>query len=100
AALEAPDDAGDQLTAAVLELVEDQLALRVADALDDHLLGGLRGDATEAAAVLLHLQQIAELLVLLARLVGVFRKVEDLEAELLADLGLETVATRVLDGDL
>ena len=49
AALEAPDDAGDELALAVLELVEDVVALRLAHALDDHLLGGLRGDAAEAA---------------------------------------------------
>ena len=48
AALEAADDAGDELALAVLVLVEDVVALGVADALDDDLLGGLRGDAAEA----------------------------------------------------
>ena len=50
AALEAADDAGDELALAVLVLVEDVLALGVADALDDDLLGGLRGDAAEPLA--------------------------------------------------
>ena len=47
AALEATHGAGDQLALAVLELVVDVLALGLAHALDDHLLGGLRGDAAE-----------------------------------------------------
>ena len=47
ALLEAPDDALDELALAVLELVEDEVALFVADALDEDLLGGLRGDAPE-----------------------------------------------------
>ena len=50
AALEAPDDAGDELALAVLVLVEDVLALGLADALEDDLLGGLRGDAAEPLA--------------------------------------------------
>ncbi len=50
--------------------------------------------------MLLHPEQLAELLVLLLRLVGVFRHVEDLEAELLAGLGLEPVALGVVDADL
>ena len=41
------DDAGDQLAHAVLVLVEHHVALRLADALEDHLLGGLRRDAAE-----------------------------------------------------
>src|SRR5690606_3187746 len=51
APLEAAHDAGDELALAVLVLVVDELALRVADALDDHLLRRLRGDAAEPAAV-------------------------------------------------
>src|SRR5262249_12685682 len=39
AALEPAHDAGDQLALTVLVLVEDQLALCIAHALDDHLLG-------------------------------------------------------------
>ena len=49
AALEAADDAGDELALAVLVLVVDVLALGLADALDDDLLGGLRGDAAEVS---------------------------------------------------
>ena len=41
------DDAVDDLADAVLELLELLLALVFAHALDDHLLGGLRGDAAE-----------------------------------------------------
>ena len=41
------DDAGDQLADAVLVLVEHHVALGLADALQDHLLGRLRGDAPE-----------------------------------------------------
>ena len=96
AALEAAHDAGDDLALAVLELVEDVLALGVADALDDHLLGGLRGDAAEALALLLQLEQVAELAVLLPRALGVLLAVEDLEDELVAELGLEAVALGVL----
>ena len=100
AALEATHDAGDELAPAVLELVEDDVALGVADALDDDLLGRLRGDAAEALALLRELEQVAELLVLLARALGVFVEVEDLEAELLAELGLEAVALGVDGADL
>ena len=42
------DDAGDQLADAVAVLLEHHVALRLADALQDDLLGGLRGDAAEA----------------------------------------------------
>ena len=89
ALLEAPDDAADELALAVLVLVEDDVALGVAHALEEHLLGGLGGDAAELAARLLELEQIAELLVLLGGLLRVVRVPEDLEAELLAELGLE-----------
>ena len=41
------DDAGDQLADAVLVLVEHHVPLGLADPLQDHLLGGLRGDAAE-----------------------------------------------------
>ncbi len=41
------DDAGDQLADAVLVLLEHHVALGLADPLEDHLLGGLRGDAAE-----------------------------------------------------
>src|SRR5262249_29660860 len=47
AALEPPHDAGDQLALAILVLVEDVLALRLAHALQNDLLGGLGGDAAE-----------------------------------------------------
>src|SRR5918911_1564596 len=41
------DDSGDQLADAVLVLLEHHVALGLADALEDHLLGGLSGDAAE-----------------------------------------------------
>ena len=47
AALHALHRAGHQLVAARQEVVQDLLALGVADALQDHLLGGLRADAAE-----------------------------------------------------
>jgi hypothetical protein len=51
ALLEAPDDAGDELALPVLELVEGELALGVADLLDDDLLRGLGRDAAELGGV-------------------------------------------------
>ena len=47
AELDRLDDAGDDLAGAVLEFLVLALALGVADLLEDHLLGGLRGDAAE-----------------------------------------------------
>ena len=46
-ALEPLHGAGDQLAALVLELVEEAVALGLADLLDDDLLGGLGGDPAE-----------------------------------------------------
>jgi hypothetical protein len=68
--------------------------------LEKHLLGGLRGNTTERAARLLQLEQIAELPVLCARLLGVLETPEHLETELLAELGFETAALGVLERDL
>src|SRR5262249_34672867 len=100
ALLEAADDALDELALLVLELVEDEIALFVAHALDEHLLRRLRRDAAELRARLLHLEEIAELFVLLGGLLRVGRVPEDLEAELLAELRFEAVLLRVLEGDL
>ena len=47
AELDALDDAGDDLAGAVLEFLILPLALGVADLLEDDLLGGLGGNATE-----------------------------------------------------
>ncbi len=47
AELDALDDAGDDLAGTVLELLILALALGIADLLEDHLLGGLGGDAAE-----------------------------------------------------
>ena len=60
--LDPVDRAGDQLAFAVRELVEDLVALDLADALEDDLLGGLGADATEDVAVeLLGLDEVAGL---------------------------------------
>ena len=100
AALEPADDAGDELALAVLVLVEDVLALGLAHALQDDLLGGLRGDAAEALPGAVELQELAVLGVLLLGLGLILLVVEDLEQQLVADLGLEAEALRVRDGDL
>jgi hypothetical protein len=47
--LDAIDRAGDQLALAVGELVENRVALGLAEALEDDLLGGLGADAAEAS---------------------------------------------------
>ena len=94
AALEAAHDAGDELALAVLVLVEDVLALGLADALEDDLLGGLRGDAAERLPGPVQVEQVAELLVLLLGLGLILLGVEDLEQELVAELGLEAEALR------
>ena len=75
ALLEAPDDAVDDLALAILVLLEDVVALGLADPLDDHLLGRLREDAPEARGV-------------------------DLHADLVAELGLGIEAVRLLERDL
>jgi hypothetical protein len=80
AALEAPHHAGDDLADAVLVVVEHALALGVAHALDDDLLGRLRGDAAEALALLRDAQEVPEEAVLLAGALHVTGQVEDLEA--------------------
>ena len=51
ARLDPVDGARDQLALAARELVEDLVALDLADALEDDLLGGLRADAAEDVAV-------------------------------------------------
>ena len=92
ALLEAADDALDELALAVLELVEDEVALFVADALDEHLLRRLRGDAAERrCAPASRLRRSPNSLSCSARLLRVVRVPEDLEAELLAELRLEAL---------
>src|SRR5690606_34984741 len=61
AALHALDHAGDQFADAVLPRVHHLLALGLAHALHDHLLGGLRGDAPEVDVLDLFLDVIADL---------------------------------------
>ena len=61
ARLDAVDRAGDELALAAGELVEDLVALDLADALQDDLLGGLRADPAEDVAVeLLGLDEVAD----------------------------------------
>src|SRR5262249_29085409 len=100
ALLEAANDALDELALLVLELLEDEVALFVTDALDEDLFRRLRRNAAELRARLLHHEQLAELLVLLGGLLRVGRVPEDLEAEFLAELCLEPLLLRVLDRDL
>ena len=61
AVLEALDRAVDDLADALVVLGEDVLALGLADLLEDHLLGGLRGDAAEHFGRLRELHLVAEL---------------------------------------
>src|SRR6185312_8997581 len=98
AALEAANDAGDDLALAILELVEDVVALGLADALIDDLLRGLRRDPAELLRRVLEVDHDAELLVLLASAVIVLGAIEHLEQQLVAELGLEARLVRVLDG--
>ena len=66
--LDAVDRAGDHLALAARELVEDLVALDLAEALEDDLLGGLGADPAEDVAVeLLGLDELAELGVGLVR---------------------------------
>ena len=59
--LDPVDRAGDQLALAARELVEDLVALDLADALEDDLLGGLGADPAEDVAVeLLGLDEVAD----------------------------------------
>ncbi len=99
ALLETPNDAADELTLAVLVFVEDQVALGVAHPLQQHLLRGLRSDATEGASRLLQLEKVTELLVLRPRLFGIFRPPEHLKAELFAELRLEAPPLGVFESD-
>ena len=68
--LEALHDAVDQLALAVLELVEDDLALDVPHPLHDVLLGRLGGDPAEHRGVDLHQQLVAQLHVRVQRVAG------------------------------
>ena len=61
AVLEPLDRAVDDLADALVVLGEDVLALGLADLLEDHLLGGLRGDAAEHFGRLRELHLVAEL---------------------------------------
>ena len=99
-ALETADDAGDDFALAVLVVVEDDFAFGVAGALDDHLLGRLRGDAPEGAAVGLQLEDVAVLLVLRLGGLGVFVEVEDLEDQLVAGFHFHVLGLGLGQGDL
>ena len=61
AALDALDRAGQQVVLALEEVVQDLLALGVADLLQDHLLRGLRADAAELDRLERLLDDVAEL---------------------------------------
>ena len=83
-----------------LNSVEDVVALGLADALVDDLLGRLRGDAAELLGRILQVDQLAELLVLLRGAIAVLGAVEHLEQELVAELGLEARRRCLRDRDL
>src|SRR5262249_27168313 len=100
ATLEATHGTGDELALAVLELVVDVVALGLAHALDDHLLGRLRRDAPEGLDGVVQVQQIPVLLLLLAGAIRVLGAVEDLEQQLVTELGLETMLLGIGHGDL
>ena len=61
AALDALDRAGEQVVLALEEVVQDLLALGVADLLQDHLLRGLRADAAELDRLERLLDDVAQL---------------------------------------
>jgi hypothetical protein len=100
ALLEPTHDPLDELPFPVLEFVVDEVALLVSDPLDEDLFGGLRGDATERGARLLHAQEVAVLAILLGRLLRIGRVPEDLETELLAQLGVEAAVLGIFEADL
>src|SRR5262249_7857437 len=89
AALEPPDDPRDELALPVLVLIEDVVALRLAYALQDDLLGGLGGDATEPLPGPVQLEELAVLGVLLLGPGLILLIVEDLEQQLVTHVGLE-----------
>ncbi len=99
AALEPPDDPRNELALAVLVLIEDVVALGLAHPLQDDLLGGLGGDPAEPLPGAVELQELAELGVLLFRFGLVLLVEEDLEQQLVANLGLEADPLRVGDED-
>src|SRR5262249_10503175 len=100
ASLEAAHDAGDQLAAAILILVEDVLALGLPHALDDDLLGGLRGDTTEMLDRIVQVEHVAPLLLLLGCALLLLLTVKNLEQQLVAGLGLGIDLVGVADRDL
>ena len=61
AAFHALDDAGDEVLLALEEIVEDLLALGVADLLEDDLLRGLRADAAEFLRLERFLDEVTDL---------------------------------------
>ena len=61
AALDALDRAGEQIVLTLQEVVEDLLALGIADLLQDHLLRGLRADAAELDGLERLLDDVSEL---------------------------------------
>ena len=107
AELDALDDSGDDLSDAVLELFMLALALGVADLLEDHLLGGLRGDPAEfdrgqrVDDEVAHLSVLLELLSalqvdLLEMILGLFDDFEHAPQAEVAGLGIELGADVVL----
>ena len=92
AALEATDDAGNQLALAIAVFVKGVLALGFADALNDDLLGGLRSNAAKALYGVMQVEDVAIFLLLLGGLVRLCIRVKNLEQQLITDLGPELLA--------
>ena len=88
AALVARGGAGDQLALALAELLEEAVALVLAELLDHHLLGGLRRDAAER----LQVDGLAAAFLELAPERDAARQPVDLAAELLGVEGVEVLA--------
>src|SRR3954469_24904312 len=101
------DDAGDELADAVAVLLEHHVALRLADALQDDLLGGLGGDAAEVVrgdvllvdlvAVLLELGRVDLGVLRLYRLAGLGIDVGPLVDRLDDQVGLQALGHDELD---
>src|SRR5690606_34828631 len=100
ALLEPRHDAGDALALAVFVLVVDQVTLRLADTLDDDLLGGLGCDASKALLGALELEDLAISPILFPRLVDVVGLVEDLHQQLVTHLNVEAVLHGVVQSDV
>jgi len=100
AALKAPHDARDQLALLFAVLVEHVVAFGFAHPLQDDLLGGLRGEATEGLPGPVELEQgpVLGVLFLGPRLILLIE--EDLKQQLVAHVGLQVELLGFVERDL